>query len=69
MSHPQHMWVALQALEWLHEQGRAHCDLKVDNLRIWPGKGRGTIRHVILLDMGGSVKFAGQLPVRRGSYA
>ncbi len=58
--HDNHMWVALQALEWLHGQGRAHCDLKVDNLRIWPRKERGTICHVTLLDMGGSVKFAGQ---------
>ena len=64
-----HMWMALQALEWLHEKGRAHCDLKVDNLRIRPGKERGTICHVTLLDMGGSVKFAGQLSVRCCSCA
>ena len=50
----------LQALEWLHEKGRAHSDLKVDNLRVCPGREPGTIAHVTLLDMGGSVKFAGQ---------
>ena len=61
------MWVALQALDWLHGQGRGHCDLKVDNLRIRPGKERGTICHVTLLDMGGSVKFAGLLSVQRCS--
>lgn len=52
----------LQALDWLHAQGRAHCDLKLDNMSFCRGRTMGTVGRVTLLDMGGSIKFAGQLP-------
>ena len=51
--------VWLQALDWFHKRGRSYSDLKPDNIRILMGQQPGTFCHVILPDVGGSVKFKG----------
>lgn len=49
----------LQAVLWLHERGRGHCDIKGDNLRVKVSED-GTQACVKLVDLGCSIKFGGK---------
>ena len=40
--------------------GRAHCDIKIDNIRIKVGDD-GTICGLKVIDLGGSIKYKGKL--------
>ncbi|KAL3144669.1 regulator of ime2 [Trebouxia sp. C0009 RCD-2024] len=48
----------LQALAWLHKQGRGHCDVKYANIRMSVNMD-GSFKHLTLVDLGGSVKYKG----------
>ena len=51
----------MQALEWLHAGGRAHCDIKPANIRLAVDDKSGAITELTLVDFGSSVKFTGKL--------
>ena len=51
----------LQALEWLHAQGRAHCDIKFANIRVVVDEESGAFKALKLVDFGSSIKFKGKL--------
>ena len=61
--------LSLQGLQWLHERGRAFCDLKPENIRVQMGRQPGTFAHVTLVDLGGSVKFKGESPTHSNCLA
>lgn len=50
----------LQGVVWLAKRGRAHCDIKVDNIRIKVGDD-GTICGLKVIDLGGSIKYKGKV--------
>ncbi|KAL3153642.1 hypothetical protein ABBQ32_013244 [Trebouxia sp. C0010 RCD-2024] len=50
----------LEALSWPHAQGRAHCDLKTDNMAFCMDGETGELSRIQLMDHGGSLNFAGQ---------
>ena len=49
----------VQGLQSLHCQGRAHCDVKPDNIRVLLGED-GTVLHCTLVDLGSSVVYSGE---------
>lgn len=49
----------LQALSWSHARGRAHCDLKLDNLAFCMDCEAGGVSYIRLMDHGGSIRYAG----------
>lgn len=49
----------LEGVVWLAKRGRAHCDIKVDNIRIKVGDD-GTICGLKVIDLGGSIKYKGR---------
>ena len=49
----------LQALSWPHAHGRAHCDIKTDNMAFCMDDETGELSRIQLMDQGGSIKFAG----------
>lgn len=59
----------LQALDWLHYVGRAHCDLKLSNMKVRLTPDKTTFEHVTVLDLGGSVKYRGETAFKRPSAA
>lgn len=50
----------LQAVQCLHLQGRAHSDIKPDNIRVVLDRD-GQVLQCTLHDLGGSVMYQGQL--------
>ena len=48
----------LQALQELHKQGQAVCDIKLANVRVQVASD-GTFLTCTLLDLGGSVRYEG----------
>ena len=51
--------LVLQGLLSLHRQGRAHCDVKPDNIRVRLAA-NGTLADCTLVDLGGSVDYSGE---------
>ncbi len=49
----------LQAVQCLHLQGRAHCDIKPQNIRVVLGLG-GEVLQCTLHDLGSSVMYQGK---------
>ena len=52
--------LVLQGLLSLHCKGRAHCDVKPDNIRVRLA-GSSTLAGCTLVDLGGSVDYSGEL--------
>ena len=51
--------LVLQGLLSLHGKGRAHCDVKPDNIRVRLAAD-GTLADCTLVDLGGSVDYSGE---------
>ena len=51
--------LVLQALQPLHAQGRGHCDIKMQNIRVELGDD-GSILSCIVVDLGASAVFQGK---------
>ena len=56
---PHGLAMLVQGLLSLHRQGRAHCDVKPDNIRVLLGED-GTVLHCTLVDLGSSVVYSGE---------
>ncbi|KAL3140437.1 hypothetical protein ABBQ38_004696 [Trebouxia sp. C0009 RCD-2024] len=54
----------LEALSWPHAQGRAHCDLKTDNMAFCMDGETGELSRIQLMDQGASIKPVWQSPTR-----
>ena len=51
----------LQALDWLHAYGWAHCDINLANMRVIVDEESGAFKALKLVDFESSVKFKGKL--------
>ena len=59
LSVPHGLAMLVQGLLSLHRQGRAHCDVKPDNIRVLLSED-GTVLHCMLVDLGSSVVYSGE---------
>ena len=56
---PHGLAMLVQGLQSLHQQGRAHGDIKPDNIRVLLGAD-DTVLHCTLVDLGGSLVYHGK---------
>lgn len=51
--------LGVQGVQGLHLQGRAHCDLKPQNIRVLLNK-HGQVLQCVVCDLGGSIAYDGK---------